>query len=186
MTSLLVRTQWSSDLIQTTYKKVVLLERKRHTARRIASARYAGGGTPCSHGGGVPHPVMVGGIPSSHGGGGVPHPVMVGGTSSSHGGGGLPHTVMVGEYPIQTWPGGTLGTTHHPDLAGGTLGTPHHSDLARGTLGTPTIHTWDGVPPMQTWDGVPPNLGWGTPHHPDLERDIPPSRPGMGYPPVQT
>ena len=39
-------------------KKVLLRERKRHTARRVASARYAGVG-----GGEVPHPVMVGGYP---------------------------------------------------------------------------------------------------------------------------
>ena len=44
-------------------KKVLLRERKRHTARRVASARYAGvgypiqswwGGTPSSHVGGYP------------------------------------------------------------------------------------------------------------------------------------
>ena len=52
-------------------KKVLLRERKRHTARHAASARYAGwGGVP--HGGWVPHKVMLGDTPSSHGGRGVP------------------------------------------------------------------------------------------------------------------
>ena len=53
-------------------KKVLLRERKRHTARRVASARYAGGegGTPSSHDGGG-YPIQ------SWWGGGVPHPVMV-------------------------------------------------------------------------------------------------------------
>ena len=39
-------------------KKVLLRERKRHTARRVASARYAA----LSRGGGVPYP-RVGGTP---------------------------------------------------------------------------------------------------------------------------
>ena len=52
-------------------KKVLLRERKRHTARRVASTLYAAlsngrGVTPSSPGQGVPHPVMVvGGTPSS-------------------------------------------------------------------------------------------------------------------------
>ena len=57
-------------------KKVLLPECKRHTARRVASARYAGGG------GVVPHPVMVGG-----------------GTSSSHSGGGYPIQSWWGSTP---------------------------------------------------------------------------------------
>ena len=83
-------------------KKVLLRERKRHTARRVASACYAGeggfsiqswwgggGGTPSSHGGGYPIQVMVGGTPSSHG-------------------------------------GGTPSTPHHPDLAGGRGGPSYY------------------------------------------------------------
>ena len=109
-------------------KKVLLRERKRHTARRVVSARYAGG---------VPHPVMVGGTPFSHGGG----------------------------YPIQSWWGGYpgypppsrpgMGYPHHPDHHQTWDGVPpHHSDL--GWV-PPTIQTWDGVPPtIQTWDGVTP------------------------------
>ena len=103
-------------------KKVLLRDRKRHTARRVASARYAAlsrGGTP-SQVGGVPHtrvrgyPSQVGGAPSQ-GGGRVPrssipgwgegypsHVLMVcvvGSTPSQHGG-----------YPSQVlmW-GGTWG-----------------------------------------------------------------------------
>ena len=73
--------------------KVLLRERKRHTARPVASARYArgGGGIPFSHDGGVPHPVMVGGTPPP----------------SRPGPG-------VGDG------GGTMGTPHHPDLGWGT------------------------------------------------------------------
>ena len=63
-------------------KEVLLRERKRHTARRVASARYGGGGTPSTHGGG--------GTPLTHGGG---YPV--------HSWRGVPHPVM-GGYPIQS------------------------------------------------------------------------------------
>ena len=43
-------------------KKVLLREHKGHTARRVASARYWGGGTPSSHGWGYPpnHPDLAG------------------------------------------------------------------------------------------------------------------------------
>ena len=49
-------------------KKVVLYERKRHTARRVASTCSAalspgGGGTPIQPDKGVPHPIMPGGTP---------------------------------------------------------------------------------------------------------------------------
>ena len=163
--------------LQFEYKKVLLRERKRHTARRVSSARYAGGGgTPSSHWG-VPHPLVVG----------VPHPVMVGG---------VPYPVMVGGVPptIHTWPGGyPRYPSHHPDLGWGTpppsrprMGYPpptiqpwdgvppqHHPDLGWGT--PPTIHPWDGVPPptIHPWDGVPPTIQtWDgvtpPPHHPDL------------------
>ena len=170
------------------YKKVLLLERKRHTARHVASARYTGGG-----GGGVP--------PIQSWWGGVPIQTWPGkDTPSSHGGGvpqvpphhpdlarGVPHPVLVGS---------TLGTPHHPDLDGGTP----HPDLARGYpwylppsrpgQGVPKVpsnQTWDGVPPIQTWDGVPPtirpemgypppsDLGWGTPPPPMVNRQTFPS-----------
>ena len=120
-------------------KKVLLRECKRHTTRRVASARctalsYGGRG-----GGVLPHPVLPGrypiqswpgwgtqsspgwgGTPSGHGQG-VPHPVMDGVTPSSPGGGGVPHPVL---------------------------------------MGVPGI----GYPPVQTWDGASPSQeGWGTP-----------------------
>ena len=72
------------------YKKVLLRERKRHTARRIASARYGGGwgGYPIQSWWGVLYPVM---------GEGVPHTVMVGGGYP-----GYPHHPdLAGGYPIQ-------------------------------------------------------------------------------------
>ena len=65
-------------------KKVLLRERKRHTDRRVASARYAvpvGGGVP-TLGGGVP--TLVGGVPTLVGGGG--YLPWTGGTYSGGGG----------------------------------------------------------------------------------------------------
>ena len=63
-------------------KKVVLSERKRHTARRVASARYAAQSNGWEGGRGVPHPVLVVGgeypgyppPPSRPGQGGTPGP----------------------------------------------------------------------------------------------------------------
>ena len=59
------------------------------------------GGTPSSHGRGVPHPVMVGGTPSSHGGG------TQGTRQTPDLGWGTPPTIRPGMgYPtIQTWDG---------------------------------------------------------------------------------
>ena len=76
-------------------KKVLLRERKRHTARRISSARYArGGGRGLVRGpGGVPG---VGGGPHPRSGGGYPVPGL-GGTPLSRPGMGYP--------PGQTWDG---------------------------------------------------------------------------------
>ena len=146
-------------------KKVLLRERKRHTARRAASTRH-GMGTPSSHGGGYPtqswwggvlHPVMVGGYP------GTPHPDLARGrgTPTSHGWGvphpvmmGVPHPVMVGgtwvPLTIQTWPGGyPIQSSRYP---------PPSKPSRGSTLGTPTIRPGIGYPP-------PSDLGWGTPHH---------------------
>ena len=55
-------------------KKVLLREHKRHTVRRIASARYA---ALSNVGGGVPPPVLAGGR--------VPHPVLAWGVSDREG-----------------------------------------------------------------------------------------------------
>ena len=101
-----VRTTYSSEIwyeslpfrFQNLNKRVILRERKRHTARRVASARYAGWG---------------GGTPSSHGGGGV--------TPSSHGGGYLgyppPSRPGWGTPTIQTW----LGYSPTPQTWDGAL-----------------------------------------------------------------
>ena len=117
-------------------------------------------------------------------GGGVPHPVMVGGTPSSHDGEGY------SEYPPPSRPG--WGTPHHPDLARvppiqtwlGYL--PNHPDLvwvpplpSRPGWGTPPLSRagW-GTPPYPDLAGVPPN-------HPDLvgvPAPPPTSRPGRGTP----
>ena len=165
-------------------KKVLLCERKRHTARRVASAPYAGwGGYPIQSWWGRVYPIQSwegtpiqswwgGGTPSSHGGEGVPHPVMVG-----------------GGYPIQSWwgyPG--CPPPSRPGPSGYPWGTPLHPDLAG--VPPPTIKTWPGYPPIQTWLGGVP---WGTPYHPDLAGEYPgyPHHPDLawGYPwvpPIQT
>ena len=50
-------------------KKVLLRERKRHTARHVASARYAALPSVCVWGGGVPQPGLDGGgVPHQRGG----------------------------------------------------------------------------------------------------------------------
>ena len=115
-------------------KKVLLRERKRHTARHVASAHYADlsrGGTPSQISGypipgpgGYPIPGLGRGTPSQVQG--VPHPRS----------GGYPIPCL-GGYPI-SGPGGTpsqvWGVPRVP---------PHHLDLA-------------GVPPTS-------DLRWGTP-----------------------
>ena len=61
------------------------------------------------------------------------------------------------------------GGVPHPVLAGGGYPIP-------GSGGGYPIQSWPGGYPIQSWlEGVP---------HPVLAREYPPSRPGMGYPPV--
>ena len=75
-----ISVKFSKNCIKIQNKKVLLRERKRHNARRVASARFANGedgvgGTPFSlEWGGVPHPVLdgVGGYPPSRPGMGYP------------------------------------------------------------------------------------------------------------------
>ena len=141
----------------------------------------------CGVCGGVPYPVMGGGILSSPGRGipiqswlGVSHPVLAGG---------IPCSVLARGIP--------RGTPHHPDLGYG-------SPLSRPGMGYPSVQTWDGVfqiqtwdggPPIQTCDGVPPiQTCNGVPPHPELgcgtsspiqtwnEVTPPLSRSVMGYP----
>ena len=135
-------------------KKVLLRERKRHTACRVASARYAGG-----VGGGVPHPVMVGGYPIQSWWGGDPIQSWWGGYPIQSWWGGVPHPVMVvGGYPIQSW---WWGPQVPPTIQIWPGGYPRYSPPSRPGMWypPPTIQTWDGVPPptIQTWDGVPPH-----------------------------
>ena len=98
-------------------KKVLLRERKRHTARRVASARYV----DLSPDRGVPYPADGGGGYPSSPGLGVPHPVL-GGTPFQVWTGGTPHPDLGWRYPpsplqqdgvppSQVWDGGT------PDLS---------------------------------------------------------------------
>ena len=137
----------STKPIQNKNKKVLLHKRKRHTACRVASACYAGQR-------GVPHPVMVGGTPSSHG-----HSDLARGVPWVP-----PHHIdLAGVHPtIQTW----LGYPPPPSRPGRGVPQvpPHHSDLA-------------GVPP-------PSRPGWGThPLSRPGCSTHPPSRPGQGSPP---
>ena len=155
----------SKYLKQMQYKKVLLRERKRHTARRVASAHYAA----LSNNGGYPIQSWVGGTPSS--------PIQ----------GGFPIQSWPGEYPIQSF--------HHEDLGSGTppirwMRYPH-LDLGWGT----PLHQLDAVPPLGLWMGYPPSAGWSTPQsgpgmgYPCQLNEVlspsPPSRPGMGYLPVK-
>ena len=132
------------------HKKVLLRERKRYTARRVASARYAALSNGGGGGEGLPHPLLDRGYPIQSWLGGGEYPIqswLEGVTPLSRPGMGYP--------PIQTWDGVPLC----PDLGWGTL---------PGQL--------DGIPPIQTWDGVPPpsQEGWGNPHQLD---GVPPNTP---------
>ena len=169
-------------------KKVLLRERKRHTAHRVASARYAAlssgwGGVPHPRSGvGVPHPrvrgypgqvLMVGGTPGL----GVPHPRGV--PWSGLDGGGVPHPKVGVPRP------GLDGGTQVPPPSRPRQGVPWVPPPSRPGQGTsprmgypPSRPGWGTQP--QTWDPTP-DLGWGTPHHPYLD-GVPP-RPEMGYPP---
>ena len=111
------------------YKKVLVCERKRHTARHEASARYAAL-SPNWGGGRLPHPVLEGDT----------HSVMEGGAPEM----GYPPPrpgLDWGSPPIQTWDGGTYPPTYHPD------------PVVPPPL---PVQTWDGIPLLQSWDGGPP------------------------------
>ena len=100
-------------------KKVLLRERKRHTARRVVSARYAA----LSYGWGRSTPSSPGG-----GGGGVTP--------------GTPHhpDLAGGHHP-------GLAGGHHPDLAGGGYPGYPHPDLGWGT--PPPTDLGQGTPPCK-------------------------------------
>ena len=142
-------------------KKVLLRERKRHTARHVASPWPGGGGYP---------PIL----PSSH-----PDLAREGESLPLSGGGGEGTYLRVAPPLILTWPG---GGGYLPWLGVPTLGYPH-PDLAGGTyLGVPpTLLTWLGVPtlgypyPPDLAGGLPTfargYLPWGTP--PGVNRQTP-------------
>ena len=189
-------------------RKVFPRERKRHTARRVASARYA---VLYSGWVGVPHPrvgeggypgqvLMAGGTPSQ--GWGYPIQIlMVRGTHPRSGGtpsknGGVPLSDFDGwgvSHPIGgSTPSKSRGYPCQILMVGGTSfqvrgyptqvrGTPNHPDLARGTPPVPHYNQDLVIVPPQ--DGVPPTIKtWlGYPPTPRMGYP-PPSRPGWGTP----
>ena len=183
-------------------KKVLLPERKRHTAHRVASARFADQSSDVGWGE-VPNPVFDGGTPSSLGHGGT----------LSNLGWGVPHLVLDGGYPVQSWmgvpwvpplgpgkgyppPGPGMGVTPinwmwYPPvnwmgtpLPGPGMGYPDqldgepHQSAGWSTspphldLGWDTSHELDGVPPTWTQDGVLPHQPDGYPPNGE-QTDIP-------------
>ena len=119
-------------------KKVLLRERKRHTARRIASTCYAA----------LSHPDLVGRYPIQTWSGGTP----------SRPGWGVPWVLPT----IQTWSGvpqvpPTIWTWdgEPPDLRWGTTPPRPGTGYPQPGMGyPPTIQTWDGVPLPEM--GYPP------------------------------
>ena len=169
-------------------KKVLLRERKRHTARRIATTRCAalsnpdlvwggcgypvpgpGWGYPVSGLGGYPVP-GPGGVPSPRSGG-VPQSQVWGGTPSQVRGEPIPG---LGDTPSRPGQGEgcTLGTSllrpgmEYP-LPGPGMGYPPYLDLG---WGTPPTWTWDVVPPLPRPEMGTPHLvlRWGIPSPPEM------------------
>ena len=127
------------------HKKILLRERKRHTARRVASTTSV----VLTQRGGVHHLRSRSrwGVPHPRSRREVPHPWP----------GGTPSQVQTGGTPSQVWMGGLPHPWGYPSLAG----VPHCPDLGWGTpppsgpgQGTP-VWTWLGYPPEWTWPGYP-------------------------------
>ena len=178
-------------------KKVLLRERKRHTARHVASTHCAtlsnpdliqggdpvpglGGNGPRSEGGylvpglGGPGPGPEGGVTWSQVWGGCPVPGLGGYPIQGLGGcpvpglGGYPIPGQ-GGYPIQTWSGGYSGYPPYLDLGWGT-------PLPGPGMGYPPLpRPGIGCPPL-------PGPGMGYPPYLDLRWGTPLPRPEMGYP----
>ena len=170
--------------------KVLLHKHKRHTARRVASARYAdlsgGEGTPSQVW--VPHPMSsgVGGGDPITGPGGTPSHVRrvpipgLGDTPSQVWGWGVPHPWARGHpipcprgYPNPVPGGYPIRGSGVPHLRSrGTWGTTPSSRPGWGTppgpeMGyPPSSRTAQGSP--QTWSGYPPHL------RPEMGRPPPP------------
>ena len=139
-----IKSYFTDEIKDFDNKRVLLRERKRHTACRIASAHFADLSPDRGGGGGWGYHIQswMGGVTASSPGWGVPHPVFDGG--------GVPHPVL-------------NGVLHHV-LDGGVP-----QDIPILILdGVPPIQTWDRVPPSAEWGtSSHPDLGWGTPC-PDL------------------
>ena len=143
-------------LNSSTYKKVLLRERKRHTDRGVSSTpSITWGGVPPLPGRGTPpNQVRCGGVPEV----GSPQPGLMG----VHSWGGVP----LGVTPCQVWQGGIwggvpLGTppeggTPQPGLMGGTQGgVPPRRDTS------PRQVPLAGVPPPAwTWLGYTCSIAW--------------------------
>ena len=149
-------------------KSVLLRERKRHTARRVASAPSValspdGGGEegrvpPSSADGRYLYPVPLGGgVPPSIPDGGYLHPVMTGGTPSCPDGVGTPSSLDRGGLVPPSSPNWEGVPPSSPDR--GTQSSPN------GGYSDPVLM---GVtpPPSARW-GCPPSAGWGYPCQPD-------------------
>ena len=161
----------SSSYLKITWnKKVLLRERKRHTARRIASAHpaavLAGGG-----GGEYPWPVLAGG-------GGTSVLSWLGGTQVLSWPGEYPSPVLAGGKgtPVLSW----LGVSLSWGTPRARTGVPH---LCR-TGDTPFPHLGLGYSPSQDWDT--PTWHWGTLPPPPVRTGYPPGRDlgkslGLGY-----
>ena len=133
-------------------KKVLLRERKRHTARRVASACYA---ALYPDGGGGPHP----GPQARSRCRGI-HPRSKGAGEAN------PSQVWIGGYPIPgtdegySIPGQDGGTPIPPPGPG--MGYPH-TDLGYDT--SPHLDLgWSTPPQSAEWGTSQLDLGWGTPH----------------------
>ena len=151
------------------YKKVLLRERKRHTARRVASARYAalspnlgGGGYPIQSWTGEPcklgYPHLS--WPETWPGWGV-YPI------SGPGWGSTPSQIRMGGGAPSS-PGWGRGYPH-PDLG---------PDLDGGC--TPSQVQDGGTPSQVRMGGTPSSPGWRGVLHPVLDPGVPPPNPDLG------
>ena len=126
------------DQAQCFNKKVLLRERKRHTARRVASARYADL-SPDEGGGGVPHPVSWMRVPPISTWDGVPLIWIWDGVP--HSGPGMGYPCLDLRWGIPLCP--DLGWGTHPPNRGVTWQTenstfPHPSDAGGNDTTPPT------------------------------------------------
>ena len=161
--SFAVEVQIFNNMIKTgeirLYKKVLLRERKRDTARRVASARFAdlspdggGGGIPSSlEWGDTPSCLRQGNTPSSLDWD-LPHHVLDGGTSSSldwKDTRSSPIQILDEGTPVQIWETFPIWTWDGLPLFRPQMGYPHQQDEvpcpSRPGMGCPTP-TWDGIP----------------------------------------